>query len=116
MEDLLSGAAIYEVDPQSHQIVQNVNVILNSPGAQVAQAEGHSAAVAGNDSQGAAGGGTDTKGAESAAGSGKWTVVLLVAIAGFGALYLTDTIKLWEAGIGTGFIAAVAAALGVPKK
>jgi hypothetical protein len=42
--------------------------------------------------------------------------VLLVAIAVFGALYVTGTIKLAEASIGTGFVVGVATVAGLAKK
>jgi hypothetical protein len=39
----------------------------------------------------------------------------LAAVAVFGALYLTDTIKLTEASIGVGAVGVIAAILALPK-
>jgi hypothetical protein len=42
-------------------------------------------------------------------------LVLLAGIAACGVLYLTDTIKLWEAGVGAGAVAAVSGVLALAK-
>jgi cobalamin biosynthesis Mg chelatase CobN len=108
------------VDSDSKQIVNfnAENVFYNSPNAQVAQAKGHSAAVAGNASQ-AASKSEVSKGTDSGAGAGKWVVVvvvLLVACGVFGALYLFDTIKLNEAVFGVTLVGVLAAILALLKK
>jgi cobalamin biosynthesis Mg chelatase CobN len=121
LEDRLSKAGAWVVDSDSKQIVNfnAENVFYNSPNAQVAQAKGHSAAVAGNASQAAASKSEVSKGTDSGAGAGKWVVVvvvLLVACGVFGALYLFGTIKLNEAVFGVTLVGVLAAILALLKK
>ena len=120
LEDRLDRAAPWHANPESRQIVYAPTYNINhSPGTRFAQAGFDGTAVAGDDSQGAGGGSTVSKGSEDRGGGTlKWTVIavaLLAAVAVFGVLYLTDSIKLGEAGIGVTTVGVIAAILPLGK-